>query len=316
MEKKTLGSTNIQVTELCFGALSIGPLQANVSPKVGGKLIREALEKGVNFVDTAEMYETYEHIRFALDGFKEEAVIASKSTKCGYQEMQKAVQDALKKMNRDVIDIFHIHAAKGSPHVFKEREGAFNCLLDYKTKGYIRCVGVATHNVELASAAAEVNEVDILFPLINIKGMGIVNGTAEDMLKAIEKAYARGKGVYAMKALAGGNLIKEYQEAVDYVRSIPAVASVSIGMVKSEELDINLKVFNNEELPEHMIPKTAASKKPIILKNACTKCMTCVNFCPNQAIEFSEDLVWVNYNKCLLCGYCGPQCPTFAIRMI
>lgn len=316
MEKKTLGSTNIQVTELCFGALSIGPLQANVSPKVGGKLIREALEKGVNFIDTAEMYETYDHIRFALDGFKEEVIIASKSTKSGYQEMEQAVQDALKKMNRNVLDIFHIHAAKESPHVFKEREEAFNCLLDYKAKGYIRYIGLATHNVELASAAAEVKEIDILFPLINKTGMGIVNGTADDMVKAIEKAYARGKGIYAMKALAGGNLIKEYQNALDYVRSIPAVTSVSVGMVKKEELDINLKVFNNEELAEHLIPKTAGSKRPIILKHPCTKCLTCVHFCPNQAIEFSEDLVWVNYDKCLLCGYCGPQCPTFAIRMI
>ena len=49
MKKYSLGRTGIEVSELCFGALPIGPLQANISVEKGAKLIRTALEKGINF---------------------------------------------------------------------------------------------------------------------------------------------------------------------------------------------------------------------------------------------------------------------------
>jgi len=68
MKKYSLGKTGIKVTELCFGALPIGPLQANISVKKGAKLIRTALERGINFIDTAEVYQTYPHIKKALGG--------------------------------------------------------------------------------------------------------------------------------------------------------------------------------------------------------------------------------------------------------
>lgn len=55
MKKHSLGKTGIKVTELCFGALPIGPLQANISVEKGAKLIRAALERGINFIDTAKL---------------------------------------------------------------------------------------------------------------------------------------------------------------------------------------------------------------------------------------------------------------------
>jgi len=51
MKKYSLGKTGIKVTEMCFGALPIGPLQANISVEEGAKLIRAALERGINFIE-------------------------------------------------------------------------------------------------------------------------------------------------------------------------------------------------------------------------------------------------------------------------
>ena len=48
----------------------MGPLQRGLSPLEGSKVLRRALDLGVNFVDTAELYQTYEHIRLALQGFE------------------------------------------------------------------------------------------------------------------------------------------------------------------------------------------------------------------------------------------------------
>jgi aryl-alcohol dehydrogenase-like predicted oxidoreductase len=75
---------------MCFGALPIGPLQANISAEKGAKLIRAALERGVNFVDTAEAYKTYPHIRKALEGYNKEVIITTKSSAKTYKKMEQS----------------------------------------------------------------------------------------------------------------------------------------------------------------------------------------------------------------------------------
>ncbi len=70
MEYRILGQSGLEVSRLCFGALTIGPLQRNLTAEEGGAIIRHALELGVNFIDTAELYGTYEHIRFALKNWQ------------------------------------------------------------------------------------------------------------------------------------------------------------------------------------------------------------------------------------------------------
>ena len=133
----------------------------------GAKLIRAAIEKGINFVDTAEIYKTYPYIRKALEGYNNEVIIATKSKAKTYQEMEKSIKEALTSLNRTYIDIFHLHAAKVTPSVFEERAGALQCLKDYKTKGIIRAIGISTHAVEVVRRAAEIKEIDIIFPIIN-----------------------------------------------------------------------------------------------------------------------------------------------------
>lgn len=59
MDYYLLGNTGLNVSALCFGALPMGPLQADLSTEEGGALILEALERGVNFIDTAELYNLF-----------------------------------------------------------------------------------------------------------------------------------------------------------------------------------------------------------------------------------------------------------------
>ena len=53
MERAALGRTGIEVSRLCFGALTMSPLQRDMPPERGAELILYAYEKGVDFVDTA-----------------------------------------------------------------------------------------------------------------------------------------------------------------------------------------------------------------------------------------------------------------------
>ena len=67
---RLLGETKMEVSRLCFGALTIGSLQANLPLAEGAGVIRSALSQGVNFIDTAELYDTYKYIRQAIQGFE------------------------------------------------------------------------------------------------------------------------------------------------------------------------------------------------------------------------------------------------------
>jgi len=316
MKKYSLGKTGIMVTELCFGVLPIGPLQANISVGKGAKLIRTALEKGINFIDTAEGYKTYPYIKKALEGYNEEVIIATKSGAKTYQEMEQSIKNALISLDRNDIDIFLLHAARVTPSVFEERAGALQCLQDYKAKGVLRAIGISTHVVEIVRRAAEIKEIDIIFPIINKIGIGIVGGSVEDMIKAISEAHKAGKGLYAMKALGGGHLINQLEEAFNFVRNIKGISSLAVGMVSSEELELNLKIFNDEEIPKGLFTQKIKPSKRLFISTFCKGCGTCVKTCPNNALSLENGKAVVDHKLCILCGYCNPVCPEFAIRLI
>ena len=61
-----LGNTGIRVSTICFGVLTIGPLQAGLKVQDGAEVVSYALERGINFLDTAESYGTYPYIKEAL----------------------------------------------------------------------------------------------------------------------------------------------------------------------------------------------------------------------------------------------------------
>ena len=316
MKKYSLGKTGIKVTELCFGALPIGPLQANISVEKGAKLIRTALERGINFIDTAEGYKTYPHIKKALEGYNEEVIIATKSSAKTYQKMEQSIKDALVSLDKNYIDIFLLHAARVTPSVFEERAGALQCLQDYKAKGVLRAIGISTHVVEIVSRAAEIKEMDIIFPIINKLGIGIVGGSIEDMIKAISEAHKAGKGLYAMKTLGGGHLINQLEEAFNFVRNIKGISSLAVGMVSSEELELNLKIFNDKEIPQGLFTQKIKPSKRLFISSFCKGCGTCVKTCPNNALSLENGKAVVDHKLCILCGYCNPVCPEFAIRLI
>lgn len=316
MKKHSLGKTGIKVTELCFGALPIGPLQANISVEKGAKLIRAALERGINFIDTAEAYKTYSHIIKALEGYNGEVIIATKSSTKTYKKMEQSIKDALESLGRSYIDIFLLHAARVTPSVFEERTGALQCLKDYKAKGIIRAIGISTHAVRIVRRAAEVKEIDIIFPIINKLGIGIIGGSVDDMVEAISKAHKAGKSLYAMKALAGGHLIDQLEESFNFVRNIRGISSIAVGMVNQEELELNLKIFNNEKIPPGLLTQKIKPGKRLFILSFCKGCGTCIKTCPNNALSLENGKAVVDHKLCILCGYCNPVCPEFAIRLI
>jgi len=314
MEYRFLGNTGWQVSEFCLGTLPMGPLQSNIGVKEGARIIRLALECGINFIDTAQIYKTYSYIKAGLNGYSGQAIITSKSQADGYEEMDHAVQEALHELGRDYVDIFLLHAAREKPDVFARRAAAWECLQENKRKGYIRAIGVATHNVKTLEAATQMPEVDIIFPIINRTGLGILDGNIDTMLNAIAQAAKAGKGLYAMKALGGGALLSELQQALEFARKVPGISSVSLGVTTEAELLMDLKLFNGEELNEQELLITKKNKQLVFMR-FCKYCGACAAGCVNGAIAMVDGKPQVDAEKCVLCGYCTPLCPEFAIRL-
>lgn len=314
MKKFVLGNTGIEVTELCFGALPMGPLQKNLSVDECSQIVKSALEKGINFIDTAQGYKTYPPISKAIKEAGIRPVIATKSAVTGYDEMEATIKEALDMLELDYIDIFHLHAARATTDVFVVRKGAFQCLLDYKAKGLIKAVGISTHSAQVASLAADMKDIDIVYPIINVRGMGILEGTREDMEASIKKCVNNGKGVYLMKVLAGGNLVNDYVNAMSYARNIAEVP-VSLGMVSLEEVAFNVSYFNGE-MTDSLTKNIGKAKKFYPVPGLCKGCGSCIQVCPNHALNLQDEKAFIDYDKCLQCGYCVGSCKLFAIRMI
>ncbi|HWQ80507.1 MAG TPA: aldo/keto reductase [Anaerovoracaceae bacterium] len=317
MKKNKLGNTELLVTEAGFGVLTVGKTQLNLPVDEGAAVLRYALERGINFLDTAEYYETYPYIRKALEGTSFEPVIASKSLGHTYKEMQNAIEEARAALNRDVIDIFLLHEVRNGPDL-SNRAGAWECLQDAKSKGLVKAVGLSTHHVDVAAKSAEIKEMDILFPLINFQSLGIRKGTEpgtkEEMAAEIKKAAAAGKGVFAMKVFGGGNLAGHYLEAIRYVWELEGISSLMIGFGYRHEIDRMIEVMDGTVDPGY-VPDMSL-KRVRIDQGDCEGCGTCIERCPNHAIVWnSKGLAAVDHSICLTCGYCAPVCPVRAIIM-
>lgn len=317
MKKKTLGNTGIQVSIAGFGVLPMGPSQLALPVAQGAEVIRYALEKGFNFLDTAQYYRTYPYIRKALDnGAFDNVVISSKSLCTDYGGMMEAILEAREELGRDIIDIFLMHEVRSGQ--LKERSGAWEALKDARAKGLVRAIGLSTHHIDITEATASIEELDVVFPLINYAGLGIRKGDAfgskEEMLEAIRHCHLAGKGVFSMKAFGGGSLTAHYQEALNYVFSKEEIDSVMIGFGKNTEVD-DLLAYLDGAMPKTYNPDVS-KKKVYINQEDCEGCGSCKAACPAGAIFYNENgLAEVNHDKCLTCGYCSPVCPVRAVIM-
>lgn len=314
MHYRILGTTGMMVSRLCFGSLTIGPLQANLPLSIGAGIITAALDAGVNFIDTAQLYDNYDYIREALLGRSEEIIVASKSYDYTYEGMQESVEQACRGIGRDYIDIFMLHE-QTSRLTLKGHGDALEYLITAKQQGTIRAVGVSTHTVEVVEAAADIGEIDVIHPIFNYAGIGILGGTAMDMEAAIGKAAASGKGIYTMKALGGGHLSRHSLKALDWIMSKTDVHSVAVGMQSVEEVDYNCRIFSGQPVSRELEERVSSRQKRLLVEEWCEGCGICASKCPMQAISIDGDKATVN-SKCVLCGYCGAHCPQFCLKII
>jgi len=175
MQKRKLGNRNLEVSALGLGCMGLsfgyGPA---VDKKEGISLIRGALERGITFFDTAEVYGPYtneELVGEALAPFREQVVIA---TKFGFkidpstgkqvgldsrpQHIKEVAEASLKRLKSDTIDLFYQHRV--DPNVpIEEVAGAVKDLIH---QGKVKHFGLSEAGVETIRRAHAVQPVTAL----------------------------------------------------------------------------------------------------------------------------------------------------------
>ncbi len=177
MNYRTLGRTGYQVSEVSLGAWQIGGAWGHVSEKESLQLLHSAIDAGVNFFDTADVYgdgRSERLIAEALRDRKEIVIVATKAgrrlqphTADGYtrENLTAFVERSLQNLNRDALDLVQLHCP---PTEVYYRPEVFEVLADLKKAGKILHYGVSVEKVEEALKAIEFEGVETVQIIFNI----------------------------------------------------------------------------------------------------------------------------------------------------
>lgn len=157
MRYRTLGGTGIEVSTHCLGTMMLGSV-GNPDHREGARIVHAALDAGINFVDTADMYsagESEEIVGKALQGRRDEVVLATKvhfpmggegPNRGGNSRrwIVRAVEESLRRLRTDWIDLYQVHR----PDHRTDVEETLSVLGDLVRQGKIRAFGCSTFPAE------------------------------------------------------------------------------------------------------------------------------------------------------------------------
>ncbi len=314
MKSAKLGKTPFVVSRLCFGTLTLSPLQRNLPPQEAADLLLLAFEQGVNFLDTAEFYDNYEAIGLALSQWHGQPIVVE--TKCYAYDREGALRSldkALQRLKRDRIEIFMLHEQE-SEHTLRGHTEALETFARARDQGAIGVIGMSTHFVAGVRAAIAHPLIEVVHPIRNIAGLGVVDGTRQEMEAAVSDCHAAGRGIVAMKPLGGGHLIPEREKALAYAMQAPDVDAVALGMQSPAEVAYACALFAGEDVTryEHAI---AIQPRKLLIESWCQGCGACQARCQQDAIRIENGRAEVDAARCVLCGYCAAVCSEFCIKV-
>ncbi|SMP48992.1 aldo/keto reductase [Anoxynatronum buryatiense] len=316
VSQHALGKTQIRVSRLCYGTLTLGPLQRNMTPEAGGRLLCHAYQQGITFFDTAQLYGTYPHLRYLLKQVRREnVVIMTKSYAWSTETAREAVEEALEEMGTHYLDIMLMHEQE-SLHTLQGHGDALQEYMRLKDRGIIRAVGFSTHRIATVTASLHYPQLQVIFPIFNPSGLGIQDGGIDEMTQALQTAQAAGKAIVGMKPLGGGHLLGNYEEALRFSLEHPLLDAVAVGMQSQAEINANCLMANNLPLTRSAREAAMSRKRKLHLGDECRGCGNCIKRCRQKALSIINGQAVVDHSRCILCSYCVVDCPEFCIKVL
>ena len=151
MENVRLGKSGLIATKPAMGCL---PLQ-RCDKDYGVRLVRAAYEGGIRFFDTANAYtDSEEKIGLALHDVRDDIVLATKSQARDRGGVLAHIENSLRMLQTDHIDLFQFHQAPAVPDS-NDPEGAYAGALEAKERGWICHIGITSHRVAVIEECIE-----------------------------------------------------------------------------------------------------------------------------------------------------------------
>lgn len=315
MKKVRLGKTELMVTKTSFGCL---PIQ-RCSEKEAVSILRRAYDGGINYFDTANSYSDSEYkLGLALHDVRDKIIISTKSHTDDYKSTMLNIENSLRMLKTDYIDLFQFHVPSSMPDP-NDKNGAFAAAYEAKEKGYIRHIGITAHDLELAFKEVESG----LFETMQFPFSYLASDREKQLVRACAEADM---GYIAMKGLAGG-LITNARACHAFMKDWNNVVPIW-GIQRMEELEQWLALSEEDPSLDGELLSCIESDRAQLSGGFCRSCGYCMP-CP-MGIELNNCMrmnmllrrsPWKQYysaewrakmekiNDCINCGQCMSRCP-------
>ncbi|MCR4441652.1 MAG: aldo/keto reductase [Peptococcaceae bacterium] len=318
MEYKFLGRTKLRVSLVGFGGI---PIQ-RVSEKEAARVIQAAIDKGINFFDSARGYTDSENkIGLGIKGKRDGLVLATKTMVRSHDKMKDEIDRSLKALAVEYIDLYQCHNVRSREDIEKITApgGALEALHKAREAGKIRFIGLSGHRPPVIMEAIKTGAFDTIQVPYNF----IERQVEEELLPLARREQL---GIIVMKPLAGGafsrpDLALRFLLAADVSTIIP-------GMDSLEQVEQNAALAARPEPLEQPELEYLLKEAKEVGNRFCRRCDYCKP-CP-QGIDIATHFVlhsyyrrygmpdWakdryrklpVNAGACQDCGLCESRCP-------
>lgn len=318
MEYRPLGKTGLKVSLMGFGGI---PIQ-RVSREEAKEIITGAIERGINFFDSARGYTDSESkIGQAVKGKRDKVILATKTMARTYEQMTADIDKSLREFGVDYIDLYQCHNVKSQEDLDKilAPGGALEALDDAKKAGKIGYLGITGHIAPVVVAGVKTGKfATVQFPY------NFIERAAEEELFPLAREMKM--GIIVMKPLAGGAFTKP-QLALRFLLQ-QNVSAIIPGVDSLEQVELNVglateKIPLSPEELEYLIKEAKE-----IGERFCRRCEYCKP-CP-QNLDMPTYFILHGYyeryglpdwareryqslgvkaNACEDCGLCETRCP-------
>jgi aryl-alcohol dehydrogenase-like predicted oxidoreductase len=278
MEKRRLGKTDMDVSVLGFGGAEIG--FENASPDAVAKLLKSALDAGLNVIDTGECYrDSEELIGQTVSERREDFYLL---TKCGHPHgmessanwsqasLLQSIERSLRLLKTDRLDIVHLHSCSES----ELRKGeAITALQTARERGYTRYIGYsgdsrAAHfavecgafdTLQTSISIADQEAIELTMPLAHKKQMGVIAKrpianaawkTGHKPIQGYHHEYWERLRKLNYEFLRNTDLERTIGIALRFTLSVPGVHTAIVGTKKPERWQENAKLLEAGPLSE------------------------------------------------------------------
>lgn len=261
-----LGKTGVSVPIM---ALGLGSRFMAIDEDKGLEILETALNSGLYYWDTAAIYKnnqqfSEERIGKILAPIREKIFLATKVSDRNAEDAKKTIENSLKRLNTDYIDLYQIHSITNEDEVrqFGAKNGVFPVLKKFQEEGVIRHIGFTGHTSASAmKLAAEIYEFDTMLIALNHQEKGKQPFEEQPVPFAADK----GMGVLAMKVIRPRETVNGLSpdDLIRYALTLNGISAAVIGIDSIEVLQKNIETIKTfKPLSDEKMKELRASLDP------------------------------------------------------